>query len=374
MSLVFFLLSAVVLASATSIVLQSNSKIGSYTLQAKQSSLKRLEKSLQKQGFIPANIIVREITATALDMLPLKFFTTLTRSQMRDLMESYVMAKQSNKGGEESLMPFQRALFMALKTQTIRSEVTGEELIRLGFHPRAIPIESLNRKQLQAFIDNWSIEMTLTHRVQTELDQLVVNDLIRNQDFGKCKIPNIFFRKLAYVQPPVGWPKQLQNRARREDLIIEDLQIHSGVKLDENQNTLQNLKVYESNKIHTKDARIKRDKERKERKKGEMKKKKVSLSDADESSSSEISDEETPSTSEVTSSEESKKKKKSNGRRKKNHKYTKSFESDLSSSSSSSEQDRKPKGRRRRHGRPNAPGERTVLKNIKGITISATDE
>lgn len=365
------------LTSAVIVPVQSNSKISTITLTTKQS-LKELKRSLLAMGFIPANIILKEIKAPALDKLPSAFFSVLTAPQMRDLMEAYVMAKQSSRG-EEGLGPFHRALQKALEDRTIREDVTGEDLKRLGFHTAYVPVRKLTRAQLQTLIKDWSGERTLTQRVQNELEHFPVTDFVQNGEFEKCKLPERFLRKLAYVQPPVGWPRPLQQRAERLGLDITKLQLDSGIVLDADQNTLQNLQVYERNVLQSKNVRLaKKPKgekgEKKEKKERRKKNKSENEGSGRSDSTSDAVSSSSPSTSTSSSSSSSSEAEEKDKKRRKHRRKVESASTSSESDSSAAGRPRKGKGRRKGKPRANQPGGRTVLGRIRSITIEDSDD
>ena len=366
---VVILLAALLLVDATSIPLQCNGKLGAYNPHVKLRSMRDLERKLKEIFFVPANMILKDIKAETLEKLPDDFYSQLTVTQMRDLMESFVKTKQTTKA-TDALLPFHRALKLALAKREILREVTEDEIRRIGFNPEYIPVKALTKRQLSAFITEWTERKHLTLHVQTDLDRLPLKELVGNSSFKSVKLPERFFKFLSHVQPPVSWPKSLQQRAKKAGVSPDRLQQNNGVNLDEEENTLQNLQIQERNVLQNKIVRKNTTKRQKK-----SAKKVVVSSDEESSTAATDSDSETNTTSSLSESTD---RKRDRRRRAKKLRRRKDTESDMSYSESEPSEDRRSSRRRqksRRRNKPavNRPGARTVLGRVNSFSLSGSE-
>ena len=195
-------------------------------------------------------MVLEGVDAEYLAKLPLDFFKSMTRSQMKDLMRSYVGAFRDKRIGD--LTTYKEVLASAFSSADMRKYVNVDDINMIGYDP-FIPIRDLEAELLQALINRWSKDHALTSIVENELKQVSLEDIEENADFNSLNFPKIFFKKVAMVNPPANWPSEFFRKAESLGVNLSALQLDGGVQMDINSSAIQSFRAVEGqrNKVVT---------------------------------------------------------------------------------------------------------------------------
>jgi hypothetical protein len=210
----------------------------------------RLERELRVMSFVPQNMVLEGIDAEDLSKLPREFFKKMTRSQMKDLMRSYVTAFRDK--GIGNLTPYREELASAFSSSKMRKYVTIADINLIGFDT-FIPLKDLELELLQALIDRWSRDSTLTSVDEKELKLVSLEEIEENSSFNSLDLTEIFFRKISLVNPPANWPTDFFKRAESSGINLAALQLDGGIQMDINSSTIQSFRAIEDqrNRVFT---------------------------------------------------------------------------------------------------------------------------